>query len=45
MGPEGTPGAPAGEARPGRKIEVMVRNQAVEAEIVSTPFYKRAKTA
>ena len=36
---------PAGEARPGRKIEVMVRNQAVEAEIVSTPFYKRAKTA
>jgi aminomethyltransferase len=36
---------PAGEARPGRKIEVMVRNQPVEAEIVSTPFYKRAKTA
>jgi len=36
---------PAGEARPGRKIEVMVRNQPVDAEIVGTPFYKRAKTA
>jgi aminomethyltransferase len=36
---------PAGEARVGRKIEVMVRNQAVEAETVSTPFYKRAKSA
>ncbi len=36
---------PSGEARPGRKIEVMVRNQAVEAEIVGTPFYKRSKTA
>jgi aminomethyltransferase len=36
---------PAGEARPGRKIEVVVRNQPVEAEIVGTPFYKRAKTA
>ena len=36
---------PSGEARPGRKIEVMVRNQPVEAEIVGTPFYKRAKTA
>jgi aminomethyltransferase len=36
---------PAGEARPGRRLEVMVRNQAVEAETVATPFYKRAKTA
>ena len=36
---------PASEARPGRKIEVMVRNQPVEAETVATPFYKRAKTA
>src|SRR5215467_9803398 len=36
---------PASEARPGRKIDVMVRNQPVEAEIVGTPFYERAKTA
>jgi len=36
---------PVSEAHPGRKIEVMVRNQPVEAETVSTPFYKRAKTA
>jgi aminomethyltransferase len=36
---------PANDARPGRKIEVMVRNQPVEAETVGTPFYKRAKTA
>lgn len=36
---------PSGEARPGRKIEIMVRNQPVEAEIVATPFYKRSKTA
>jgi len=36
---------PASEARPGRRLEVMVRNQAVEAETVATPFYKRAKTA
>ncbi|MBZ5595372.1 MAG: glycine cleavage system aminomethyltransferase GcvT [Acidobacteriia bacterium] len=36
---------PAGEARPGRAIQVMVRNQAVDAETVNTPFYKRAKTA
>jgi aminomethyltransferase len=36
---------PSGEARPGRKIEIMVRNQPVEAEIVGTPFYRRSKTA
>ena len=36
---------PVSEARPGRKMEVMVRNQPVEAEIVATPFYKRAKIA
>jgi len=36
---------PASEAQPGRKIEVMVRNQPVEAETVATPFYRRAKTA
>src|SRR5207253_11241748 len=36
---------PAAEAAPGRKIEVMVRNQPVEAETVATPFYRRAETA
>ena len=36
---------PASDARPGAKIDVMVRNQPVEAETVPTPFYKRAKTA
>jgi len=36
---------PVSDARPGAKIEVMVRNQPVEAETVPTPFYKRAKTA
>ena len=36
---------PAGEARLGRAIQVIVRNQAVDAETVNTPFYKRAKTA
>ena len=30
-------------AEPGRTIEVMVRNQPVEAVTVPTPFYKRAK--
>jgi aminomethyltransferase len=32
---------PVDRAAPGQKIEIMVRNQAVEAEIVPTPFYKR----
>jgi aminomethyltransferase len=36
---------PVSEARPGRRIEVIVRNQPVEAETVATPFYKRTKTA
>jgi aminomethyltransferase len=34
---------PTGEAEPGRTIQVSIRNQAVEAETVATPFYKRAK--
>jgi aminomethyltransferase len=34
---------PAAEAKPGRRIEVLVRNQPVEAETVETPFYKRPK--
>jgi len=32
---------PISHARPGERIEVVVRNQAVEAETVPTPFYKR----
>jgi aminomethyltransferase len=36
---------PVSDARPGSRIEVIVRNQPVEAETVPTPFYKRAKTA
>ncbi len=34
---------PAADARAGRKIEVLVRNQPVAAETVETPFYKRPK--
>jgi aminomethyltransferase len=34
---------PAAEARPGRAIQVVIRDQPVDAETVSTPFYKRAK--
>jgi aminomethyltransferase len=34
---------PAAESRIGRKIEVVVRNQPVDAETVETPFYKRPK--
>ncbi len=34
---------PAALAEPGRTIQVMVRNQPVEAVTVPTPFYKRAK--
>lgn len=34
---------PAGEARTGRPIQVIVRNQPVDAVTVETPFYKRAK--
>lgn len=36
---------PAEHARLNRKIEIMVRNQPVEAETVATPFYRRAKAA
>ena len=34
---------PAADAQPGRSIQVMVRNQPVDAVTVETPFYKRAK--
>jgi len=34
---------PVAESRPGRKIEVVIRSQPVEAETVDTPFYKRPK--
>ncbi len=34
---------PAGSAKPGVAIEIMIRNQPVEAVTVPTPFYKRAK--
>ena len=34
---------PAEHAQLGRKIEIIIRSQPVEAEIVSTPFYKRGK--
>jgi aminomethyltransferase len=32
---------PVDRARPGEKIEIVIRNQPVEAETVPTPFYKR----
>jgi aminomethyltransferase len=34
---------PIEQARVGCAIQVMIRNQPVDAEIVETPFYKRAK--
>lgn len=34
---------PIGRAIPGQPIQVMIRNQAIAAEVVPTPFYKRAK--
>jgi aminomethyltransferase len=34
---------PTNEAEIGKKIQVMVRNQPVDAITVETPFYKRAK--
>jgi aminomethyltransferase len=34
---------PAGAAKPGREIQIMIRNQPVEAVTVETPFYKRAR--
>ena len=32
---------PLDRTKPGEKIEIVIRNQAVEAETVPTPFYKR----
>jgi aminomethyltransferase len=34
---------PVQQAKPGARIEIMIRNQPVEALTASTPFYKRAK--
>ena len=34
---------PTDRARPGARIQIMIRNQPVEAITVPTPFYKRAK--
>jgi aminomethyltransferase len=34
---------PTGQAQPGRTIQIMIRNQPVDAVTVETPFYKRAK--
>jgi aminomethyltransferase len=34
---------PVDRAKPGQPIQIMIRNQAVDAVTVPTPFYKRAK--
>ena len=34
---------PIDRAKPGERIQIMIRNQAVDAVTVPTPFYKRAK--
>ena len=34
---------PVEHARPGVSLEIVIRNQPVEAVTVPTPFYKRAK--
>jgi aminomethyltransferase len=34
---------PAAHAQPGKSIQIMIRNQPVDAVTVETPFYKRAK--
>ncbi len=34
---------PADQAEPGQRIQIMIRNQAVDAVTVSVPFYKRAR--
>jgi aminomethyltransferase len=34
---------PAAQAVPGKAIQIMIRNQPVDAVTVETPFYKRAK--
>ena len=36
---------PVAHAKPGERIEIMIRNQPVQAETVPTPFYKRAQKA
>jgi len=33
---------PVEKANTGQVIQVMIRNQAVDAEVIPTPFYKRA---
>jgi aminomethyltransferase len=34
---------PIDHAKPGEKIEIVIRNQPVEAETVATPFYQRSQ--
>ena len=34
---------PLAKANPGQQIQIMIRNQPVDAIVVPTPFYKRAK--
>ncbi len=34
---------PVGRAEAGTKIQIIIRNQPVDAVTVETPFYKRAK--
>jgi len=34
---------PTDRAKPGRQIQIVIRNQPVDAVTVPTPFYKRAK--
>lgn len=34
---------PAAQAQPGRAIQIVIRNQPVDAMTVKTPFYRRAK--
>jgi aminomethyltransferase len=34
---------PIAQALPGQAIQIMIRNQPVDAVTVETPFYKRAK--
>jgi aminomethyltransferase len=34
---------PTEHAAPGKTIQIMIRNQPVDAVTVETPFYKRAK--
>jgi len=34
---------PAGHSKPGQRIQIVIRNQPVEAITVPVPFYKRIK--